>query len=823
MTNENTQITASNTLSITSGRDTNLVGADVSGNTVDANVGRNLTITSPQDTNTYNSQQSSAGFQASICVPPICYGTTVSGSVSVSDQKIKDNFQSVNQQSGIYAGTGGYDVNVGNHTQLNGGVIASTASADKNSLSTQTFGFTNLQNVAQSSGSTIGFSASAGAGKSTANGVSFTPPAQTGSSTSGAQNSQGQGPLGFGVAGTSSSASGTTYAAVSPGTITVRGDAGTGKDSTAGLSRDTANANGSVQNTFNAQNVANDMAIQQVAGQVGMQVVGNVATALENKANAAVAKDKLALDAANASGDPASIAQATANLDSDQQQAALWDNDGAARIGSHAAVAALGAALGGGSVAGAIGGTVAGDVAGNWVNSAMAGNPTLAGTLLSNIASAAAGAIAGGALGGPAGALSGANGASSADLYNRQLHQSEKARLQQAANAIAASIGQNPADQATIAQYWNSMLTLAANADVDTQAQQQLTQYKAQLTQAAQLSGNYQPLDTFTQNLQTAEGIVQSMRGQTLVGTTGNPIVADGSVVNSFQSTTAQANDTGLFGGGPLGGMDTKTALGPGNTLATVNWDYAGNGTVQQQILAMEQNSLQQTSAPKDAVTPVYPVEQLGLAYMTGGLTSGAIEAIAARIAATGSTGFAASGAAADVANITTPVTSNGTANAATVRQLAADLTIAQSKDPLIGTTLTGASAPVQVTADASIGGQSFFDVNQTARAAGLPNAEQPTLISDLVAPGDPNGTYGAAHAEIGVIQQAYDAGLTQNQSMTIVVRGQEACSYCRSDLADMAEAAGLNRLTVVNGTDGSVLQWTKGTTSGLVQIKNPL
>ncbi|WP_181322029.1 hemagglutinin repeat-containing protein, partial [Trinickia symbiotica] len=46
MTNRDTEITASNTLSLTSGRDTNLRGAEVSGNTVDANVGRDLNIQS---------------------------------------------------------------------------------------------------------------------------------------------------------------------------------------------------------------------------------------------------------------------------------------------------------------------------------------------------------------------------------------------------------------------------------------------------------------------------------------------------------------------------------------------------------------------------------------------------------------------------------------------------------------------------------------------------------------------------------------------------------------------------------------------------------
>lgn len=397
VTHRDTQIAASNTLSITSGRDTNLQGAEVSGQTIDANVGRNLTIQSPQDTSTYDSKQSSAGFQASICVPPFCFGQTVSGSASVSQQKIDSNYQSVNQQSGMYAGDGGFNVNVGNHTQLDGGVIASTAGADKNTLSTQTLGYTDLQNHADYSGSTIGFSASGGAGKSTANGVGFTTPVQTGSSTPGPLNSQGLGPTGFGAAGTSSSASGTTYAAVSPGTITVRGDAGTGHDSTAGLSRDTVNANGSVQNTFDAQKVSNDMAVQQGVVQVGMQVVGDVATALKDKADVALDKASKAYDTAKANGDTAGMAQAQADITAAQQQT-LWSNDGAARVGSHAAVAALGAALGGGNVAGAVGGTVAGDVAGNAASDAL-GN-TLGGNVLSNVVAGAAGAAAGGALGG---------------------------------------------------------------------------------------------------------------------------------------------------------------------------------------------------------------------------------------------------------------------------------------------------------------------------------------------------------------------------------------------------------------------------------------
>lgn len=457
VTNRDTQITASDTLSVTSGRDTNLRGAEVSGNTVNASVGRDLNVQSQQDTSTYDSKQSSAGFQASICVPPFCYGQTVSGSASASQQNINANYQSVNQQSGIYAGTGGYNVNVGNHTQLDGGVIASTATSDKNSLSTQTLGYTNLENHATYSGDTVGFSASGGFGNSTPGGVNLNTPVKQGANnTTGALNSQGLGPSGFSTAGTSSDASGTTYAAVSPGKITVRGDAGAGHDSTAGLSRDTANANGAVQNTFNAQNVQNDIAVQQSVGQVGMQVVGDVADALQNHAKANARDAQQRLDQANAIHDDAAAQQAQADLTAANAQVAMWGPDGAARIASHAGVAGIGAAMGGGSVAGAIGGTIAGDAAGTVASQAL--GDTLGGTLLANAASGLAGAAAGGALGGSAGAISGAGGALSADLYNRQLHPQEKTKAQKiAADAKARGITNPDGSPITVDQIENAM------------------------------------------------------------------------------------------------------------------------------------------------------------------------------------------------------------------------------------------------------------------------------------------------------------------------------------------------------------------------------
>ena len=70
----------------------------------------------------------------------------VSGSASVG--KIDSNYKSVTDQSGIYAGTEGFDINVGENTDLKGGIISSAAEADKNKLSTGTLTFKDIQNKA---------------------------------------------------------------------------------------------------------------------------------------------------------------------------------------------------------------------------------------------------------------------------------------------------------------------------------------------------------------------------------------------------------------------------------------------------------------------------------------------------------------------------------------------------------------------------------------------------------------------------------------------------------------------------------------------------
>ncbi|WP_208951254.1 hemagglutinin repeat-containing protein, partial [Rahnella sp. ChDrAdgB13] len=156
-----TTLDSGKSLTLQSGRDTTLQGAQVSGETVIANVGRDLTLSSQQDSDRYDAKQSSVSGGVSI---PIGASTNAGAQFSYSRDKIHSNYDSVQEQTGIYAGQGGFDITVGEHTQLDGAVIASTASADKNRLDTGTLGFTDIHNQADFSAEHQGGSLSTGGG-----------------------------------------------------------------------------------------------------------------------------------------------------------------------------------------------------------------------------------------------------------------------------------------------------------------------------------------------------------------------------------------------------------------------------------------------------------------------------------------------------------------------------------------------------------------------------------------------------------------------------------------------------------------------------------
>ena len=120
--NEST-VTANKDLSFASGKDTNIKGGMLQGEKVTGSVVNDLNIESKKDSNSYKESSKSAG--ASIGIG--------SGSVSggASSSKINSNYESVTDQSGIYAGSEGFDIGVDKNTDLKGGIISGKAEAEK--------------------------------------------------------------------------------------------------------------------------------------------------------------------------------------------------------------------------------------------------------------------------------------------------------------------------------------------------------------------------------------------------------------------------------------------------------------------------------------------------------------------------------------------------------------------------------------------------------------------------------------------------------------------------------------------------------------------
>ena len=134
-----------------SGATTNLKGAQVQGKGVKLDA-QNLNIESLQETLTYKGKQMNVSGQVTVG-----YGFSASGSYSQS--KMNADYASVVEQSGIYAGDDGYQVNVQNHTDLKGGLITSSQTAednDKNHFETGTLSYSDIRNHADYSGSSFG-------------------------------------------------------------------------------------------------------------------------------------------------------------------------------------------------------------------------------------------------------------------------------------------------------------------------------------------------------------------------------------------------------------------------------------------------------------------------------------------------------------------------------------------------------------------------------------------------------------------------------------------------------------------------------------------
>ncbi|CAI1766811.1 Filamentous hemagglutinin [Serratia quinivorans] len=378
----NTRVNARDELSLSSGRDTVLSGAQALGERITADVGRDLSISSLQDIDDYHSWQKDVSGGASFTFGSM----SGSASLSMNQTKIDSEYASVGDQSGLFAGDKGFDINVGNHTQLNGGVIASTADSIKNQLSTDTLGWNAIDNKAKYTADSKGISGGFSSG-----------PDKSGDRI----NSGGLLPnLGVKSEG---DVSGTTLSAIAEGNITIR-DTEQQKQDVSELSRDTENANGHVDKIFDKKKIEEQQELAAVFGQMANKYAGEVGTAMG------------------------------------------WGSDSKEKAAIHGVIGAIQAAFGGGNVlAGGLAG-LSSEAFGQMINDYLGSHTTLDANekaAITQWAAMVSGAAIGGVVAGSNGAYSGAATSLDSVRFNYLDHKEVERRIQVESKLKDSSLSEN--------------------------------------------------------------------------------------------------------------------------------------------------------------------------------------------------------------------------------------------------------------------------------------------------------------------------------------------------------------------------------------------
>ena len=250
ITHTPSDITAKNTVALSSGNDTVIRGGTVRGNKVTANAGR-MSIESEQDKKNYKETSKTSGLSISY---------TPGSAVTVSGGKGKTNtdstYESVTKQAGIYAGKEGYDIQVKNNTRLKGAVIDSKAPAEKNRITTGTLTWENIDNKAEYKASGKGISVST-------NAVSKLNP------------------LGLGYVPTipvKGKAGSITYAAIADSIITTTKEK-TDKE----IRHNTENALNTLSEIFDKKKIEEKQEYVNILSQVGYRLIGDIAGHKENE------------------------------------------------------------------------------------------------------------------------------------------------------------------------------------------------------------------------------------------------------------------------------------------------------------------------------------------------------------------------------------------------------------------------------------------------------------------------------------------------------------------------------------------------------------
>ncbi|WP_211462171.1 hemagglutinin repeat-containing protein, partial [Collimonas silvisoli] len=296
-TNSNTQLSG-DTVTLTSKGDTTLKGATVKANTINADVGGKLAIESVQDTSVQHNEQSSVGGRIQIS-----FGTAWEASGNVGQSTANGSSNAVNQQSGLFAGNGGYHVTA-DTVALKGGAIASS-NAGKSDLTAKSITFENLTNKMDYSADTVSMSGGVSGGSSNGNSKGEAP-AQTSTGASNPNVTPGIPLL------ESGSASSTTYGTLTDGNITIGGQRMT---SAAGLGAhtDLATAHTAIAPLPDLKNVMNNQQAMAAAANTVIATSAQIANDLGTAANKKYDKAQAVLNNKDSTQEQKNQAQQDAN------------------------------------------------------------------------------------------------------------------------------------------------------------------------------------------------------------------------------------------------------------------------------------------------------------------------------------------------------------------------------------------------------------------------------------------------------------------------------------------------------------------------------
>lgn len=790
-----TTIDSGKNVTLKSGHDTVLDGAQVNGNKIVADVGHDLLMRSQQNNSDYDSKQTSVAAGGSFT-----FGTmSGSGYINASQDKMKSRFDSVAEQTGLYAGDGGFDITVGHHTQLDGAVIASTATPDKNSLDTGTLGFSDIHNEADFKTSHSGISLSGGG--------SF------------GDKFQGNLPGGMiSAAGNKGHKEGTTQAAVAEGSLTIR-DKANQKQDVADLSRDTEHANDSISPIFDKEKEQNRLNAVGMISDIGSQVADIARTQGDLNGLKAAQKETGATLPANATEkERQNYLAKLRDTQAYKNVMVTYGTGSAMQRGIQAATAAL-QGLAGGNIGGALAGASAPELANiighhagidddtaaksiahailGGVTAALQGNSAAAGAVgaasgeliataiakqfypdtdpsklteeqkqtVSTLASVSAG-IAGGIAGGnTAGAAAGASAgkntvennflsASKNDALNKALEDQKNGKnLLQASQDIVRLTNEDKANNGLLNKYQNGQLNDAEKQE---------------------LAGL---LNQYGYELQTVYGYSEQQAAQAIQSLAkGGAFVASAADAKAYNEALSYLKMHGVQSGQAAVGTDALMVL-PGAPGTLVRGVVAAGGAYQ---TGTGIGQIADGNYSNGALNV-----GLGTAAIFGGAAGNSV-----------------------ITKTETGIVSPNKGAGWTENSQSIDKN-AHSSIPKVTAELTDPQT-----------GKVFTDTNQGNRADFfLGDASKPTLINDVVQAkvinqpdkNFPNGNMATAHAEVGTIQQAYEQGMTTGRSMEMKVSGKPVCGYCLSDIKSMAEKSGLKSLTIFEEKSGDTLYWEKG------------